>query len=69
MNHISEDPNRVKEDFEETILWLRTVHTKAKWTVARLEETYSDLKRRKLSPSQARERVKVEGLDQTGGAS
>jgi hypothetical protein len=68
MSHLNDDPNRVKEDFEECILWLRTIHTKAKWTVARLEETYSD-KRRKLSPSLARERVKVEGLDQTGGAS
>jgi hypothetical protein len=61
------DPG-VARAYEDCIHWLRTVHSKSKWTVVAIEKIYSELKRRKITPAQARERIKSENLDLTGGA-
>ena len=69
VSFIHNDPSRVNDDdFEDCIHWLRTVHSRCKWAVVTVEKIYSELKRRKITPAEARQRIKAENLDQTGGA-
>ena len=69
VNYIDGDRSTVNSDFEDTIHWLRKVHSRSKFIVVAIEEIYNALKRGRITPVQARERIKAEGLDQTGGAS
>jgi hypothetical protein len=59
------DPSRVGQDdnYQATIHWLRKVHGRSKLAVAVLEEIYFATKRRKITPEQARERVRTEVFD------
>jgi hypothetical protein len=70
VSFIHNDPSRVNDDddYEDCIHWLRTVHSRSKWAVVTVEKIYSELKRRKITPAEARQRIQSEGLDQ-GGAS
>jgi hypothetical protein len=71
MKSIGDDLNEVKNDFEACIHWLRRIHIQARLVATRLEEIYHGVKRHKISPAEAVEIIRREGLDVTptnGGA-
>jgi hypothetical protein len=70
VNYIKDDLNGVKpEDYESALTHFRVIHHRARLCVSIIENVYDDLKRRRITPKQAQDRLRAEGIDLTGGAS